>query len=162
MGDLADLHELRARWHRRGAVRALGDSALSLFDLHPRPAALGVFFAADVHGLGDGVGDLRAHSAQRARRRKHCLVRGVHPGAVSAIYYPVSILPRWLQYVAWILPSSHVFEGMRTVMFQHTFPLGHFFAAAGLDVIWLAAGGAVFLLYMRQARRRGALMQMGE
>jgi len=81
---------------------------------------------------------------------------------VSAIYYPVSILPRWLQYVAWILPSSHVFEGMRTVMFQHTFPLGHFFAAAGLDVIWLAAGGAVFLLYMRQARRRGALMQMGE
>jgi ABC-2 type transport system permease protein len=81
---------------------------------------------------------------------------------ISAIYYPVSILPWWLQYVAWCLPSAHVFEGMRAVMFQHTFPLGHFLAAVGLDFVWLAAGGIVFLIFMRQARRRGALMQMGE
>ena len=81
---------------------------------------------------------------------------------VSAIYYPVSILPWWLQYLAWCLPSAHVFEGMRTVMFQHTFPLGHFFAAAGLDAVYLAGGGLVFLYFMRQARQRGALMQMGE
>jgi ABC-2 type transport system permease protein len=81
---------------------------------------------------------------------------------VSAIYYPVSILPWWLQYLAWCLPSAHVFEGMRTVMFQHYFPLGHFIVAVGLDIVWLAAGGIVFLVFMRQARRRGALMQMGE
>ncbi len=81
---------------------------------------------------------------------------------VSAIYYPVSILPVWLQYVAWFLPSSHVFEGMRAVMFKGEFPLDHFFAAAGLDIVYLAAGGMVFLIFMRQARHRGALMQMGE
>jgi ABC-2 type transport system permease protein len=81
---------------------------------------------------------------------------------VSAIYYPVSILPWWLQDVAWCLPSTHVFEGMRTVMFQHRFPLDHFFAAVALDIVWLAAGGIIFLVFMRQARRRGALMQMGE
>jgi hypothetical protein len=31
-----------------------------------------------------------------------------------------------------------------------------------LDVLYLAAGGIVFLIFMRQARKRGALMQMGE
>jgi ABC-2 type transport system permease protein len=81
---------------------------------------------------------------------------------VSCIYYPVSILPWWLQYVAWCLPSTHVFEGMRAVMFHHTFPLHHLVAAAGLDGIFLVGGGIIFLVYMRQARRRGALMQMGE
>jgi ABC-2 type transport system permease protein len=81
---------------------------------------------------------------------------------VSAIYYPVSILPSWLQYVAWALPSAHVFEGMRAIMFQHVFPLDHLVWAAGLDALWLGAGGLVFLLCLRQARRRGALMQMGE
>jgi len=81
---------------------------------------------------------------------------------VSAIYYPVSVLPWWLQYVAWLLPSTHVFEGMRAVMFDHVFRFDHFIAAAVLDALYLACGGIVFLIFMRQARKRGALMQMGE
>ena len=31
----------------------------------------------------------------------------------SAVYYPVAVLPAWLQPVALALPSAHVFEGMR-------------------------------------------------
>ena len=34
---------------------------------------------------------------------------------ISGIYYPVATLPAWLQPAAWALPSSYVFEGMRTV-----------------------------------------------
>ena len=33
----------------------------------------------------------------------------------SAIYYPVSSLPEWLQGLALCLPQTHVFEGMRSV-----------------------------------------------
>jgi ABC-2 type transport system permease protein len=51
---------------------------------------------------------------------------------------------------------------MRAVMFEHRFPLNHLIWAAGLDILYLAGGGLVFLIYMREARRRGALMQMGE
>lgn len=40
---------------------------------------------------------------------------------VSGVYYPISTLPTWLQYVAAVLPSSHVFEGMRAVLFDHIF-----------------------------------------
>ena len=81
---------------------------------------------------------------------------------VSAIYYPVSVLPSWLQPVSWALPSAHIFEGMRAVMFEGVFRLDHFFWAAGLDVLYLAIGGVIFLLSFRRARRSGALLQMGE
>ncbi|MGO8921255.1 MAG: ABC transporter permease [Stellaceae bacterium] len=80
----------------------------------------------------------------------------------SAVYYPLSVLPLWLQHVAYLLPSAHVFEGMRAVMFEHVFRLDHFIAAAALDVVYLMLGGAFFLYAFRRARQRGALLQMGE
>jgi ABC-2 type transport system permease protein len=80
----------------------------------------------------------------------------------SAVYYPLSILPRWLQDAAAFLPSAHVFEGMRAVMFDHVFRLDHFIAAALLDLVYLAVGAIVFLYAFRRARHRGALLQMGE
>jgi ABC-2 type transport system permease protein len=80
----------------------------------------------------------------------------------SAVYYPVATLPRWLQDLALVLPSAHVFEGMRAVMFDHVFRLDHFIAAALLDIVYLAIGAVVFLDAFRRARRRGALLQTGE
>lgn len=80
----------------------------------------------------------------------------------SAVYYPVKVLPHWLQLVAWALPSAHVFEGMRAVMFEHRFDMGHFTAAAILDLVYLGLGGVAFLYAFGVARRRGALLQQGE
>jgi ABC-2 type transport system permease protein len=80
----------------------------------------------------------------------------------SAVYYPVSTLPVWLQWVAWALPAAHVFEGMRAEMFDHVFRLDHLLAAAALDIVYLALGVAAFLYGFRVARRRGALLQTGE
>lgn len=34
----------------------------------------------------------------------------------SAVFYPVSVLPEFLQKIAWFLPLTHVFEGMRHVI----------------------------------------------
>ncbi|HXP06491.1 MAG TPA: ABC transporter permease [Stellaceae bacterium] len=81
---------------------------------------------------------------------------------VSCVYYPVSILPVWLQPVAWSLPQTYVFEGMRTVLFEHVFRTDYFFAAIGLDLVYLAIGIAILFIAFRNARHRGALMQMGE
>ena len=60
------------------------------------------------------------------------------------------------------LPSAHVFEGMRIVMFENRFALDHFAAAAVLDLVYLGLGGAAFLYAFQVARRRGALLQQGE
>ena len=81
---------------------------------------------------------------------------------VSGVYYPIGVLPRWLQFIAEALPSAHVFEGMRGVLLQGEFRWDHFWAAAALDVTYLCLGIALFSLAVRYARRTGALLQMGE
>lgn len=81
---------------------------------------------------------------------------------VSAIYYPVTVLPSWLQPVAFLLPSTHVFEGMRTALFDRLVRLDHLAWAAGLNLAYMGLGVAAFLVAVRVARRRGLLLQMGE
>jgi ABC-2 type transport system permease protein len=81
---------------------------------------------------------------------------------ISGIYYPVATLPDWLQPVAWLLPSAHVFEGMRGVLITHTFSTDLFLGAVLLNIVYLIFGSAFFLLMFRVARRRGLLLQMGE
>ena len=51
---------------------------------------------------------------------------------------------------------------MRAVLFEHVFRTDYFFAAIGLDLVYLALGAAILFLAFRNARRRGALLQMGE
>jgi ABC-2 type transport system permease protein len=81
---------------------------------------------------------------------------------LSCVYYPVSTLPGWLQPFAWALPSTYVFEGMRTVLFTGAFRLDYFVIALVLDLVLIGIGAFIFALAFRDARRRGALLQMGE
>lgn len=81
---------------------------------------------------------------------------------VSGVYYPIAVLPEWLQWVAHAVPASHVFEGMREVLLRHTFSFDLFFTALGLNVLYMIAGVGVYLLAIRHARERGMLLQMGE
>src|SRR3712207_8761664 len=37
---------------------------------------------------------------------------------LACVYYPVSILPSWLQALAWALPPTYVFEGMRALLIR--------------------------------------------
>jgi ABC-2 type transport system permease protein len=81
---------------------------------------------------------------------------------LSCVYYPVSTLPGWLQPFAWALPSTYVFEGMRDVLFAGAFRLDYLAIALALDLVLMALGAFIFVLAFRDARRRGALLQMGE
>lgn len=81
---------------------------------------------------------------------------------VSGIYYPVSVLPDWLRVIADLLPASHVFEGMRAVMFEKIFRIDLFVHAVVLNVFYLALGISVFLGVFRAARQRGLLINVGE
>ena len=81
---------------------------------------------------------------------------------VSAVYYPVSALPEWLQQVAMAIPASHVFEGMRTVLFDKVFDWQQFGMAVLLNGFYLLIAVLVFLGAFEKARERGALLQQGE
>ncbi len=80
----------------------------------------------------------------------------------SGIYYPLSVMPDWLQVVARALPSSHIFEGMRAVLIQDTFRWDLMINAISLNALYLIIGGGTFALFFRAARRRGLILTMGE
>ena len=81
---------------------------------------------------------------------------------ISGIYYPISILPEWLQPIAWALPSAHIFEGMRAVLAEDVFRAKLLINAIMLNVLYIAAGFTIFLYVFRLARIKGFLVQMGE
>jgi len=81
---------------------------------------------------------------------------------LTCVYYPVDVLPAWLQHVAWALPPTYVFEGMRALLIDHAFRADLMLQALGLNVLFFAAGSAAFLSLLKSARRNGALMQGGE
>jgi ABC-2 type transport system permease protein len=88
------------------------------------------------------------------------LMFGILP--LACIYYPVTVLPHWLQYVAWSLPPTYVFEGMRALLSDHVFRADLMLEAFAIKVVLFAASFAIFLALLRSARRHGALLQSGE
>jgi ABC-2 type transport system permease protein len=81
---------------------------------------------------------------------------------ISCIYYPVEVLPAWLQPLAWAFPMVYVFEGMRDVLFDQVFRWDLLAGAVALNAVYLTLGLLSFLWAFRSARRSGALLQMGE
>ncbi len=80
----------------------------------------------------------------------------------TCVYYPVSVLPSWLQVVAWMLPPTYVFEGMRALLIDHVFRADLMVQAFALNAVLFAAGVAIFLVLLRSARREGTLLQGGD
>jgi len=81
---------------------------------------------------------------------------------VSGVYYPIDVLPVWLQAIAAVLPTAHVFEGMRALLLRHEFLWDRFWWAAGLDALYYAIGVLMFRAAVAKARERGSLMSQGE
>jgi ABC-2 type transport system permease protein len=81
---------------------------------------------------------------------------------ISAVYYPVSVLPVWLQYVAYAMPPAYSFEGMRSILLHGAVRYDLMAAGFALNIVYLALGVAMFFHYFRMARRRGSLLQQGE
>jgi ABC-2 type transport system permease protein len=81
---------------------------------------------------------------------------------LTCVYYPVATLPWILQVVAWALPPTYVFEGMRALLIEHTFRIDLMVWALALNAVYFAAAVAAFLKLLDSARRQGSLMQTGE
>jgi ABC-2 type transport system permease protein len=73
----------------------------------------------------------------------------------SAVFYPVSILPLWAQKVAWALPSTYLFEGMRMLIRGEAFPAHYYWASLGLDALYLTGAIALFHHMFQRSRVKG-------
>ena len=81
---------------------------------------------------------------------------------LTCVYYPVALLPGWLQAIAWLLPPTYVFEGLRAELADHVFRLDLMAQAFALNIAYFGIGLATFLALLRSARRQGTLLQLGE
>ena len=88
------------------------------------------------------------------------LMFGMMP--LACVYYPVTVLPHWLQLVAWALPPTYVFEGMRALLMAHVFRADLMADALIINAVLITLSSVVFLTLLRSARRHGSLIQTGE
>jgi ABC-2 type transport system permease protein len=80
---------------------------------------------------------------------------------VSAVFYPVEVLPWFLQPVALSFPTTHVFEGMREVLATGHLTWERLAWAFGLNLVYLAAAGGFFYFMLAMARQKGLLTKLG-
>ena len=81
---------------------------------------------------------------------------------LTCVYYPVAVLPTFMHPIAWALPPTYVFEGMRALLIEHTFRLDLMLEALALNVVLFTATSLAFVALLASARRNGSLMQTGE
>jgi ABC-2 type transport system permease protein len=79
---------------------------------------------------------------------------------LASVFYPVSVLPPWLQSVALSLPCTHIFEGMRAVLAGHGIPWNHIWYALLLNFAWGAVACWFFAANLRHVRKTGLLVKV--
>ena len=80
---------------------------------------------------------------------------------ISAVFYPVSVLPPPMQALAKLCPSSYVFEGMRDILGHKAFEINTLWIAFGLNLVYMVIAGFVFRSFFEQARIKGLLAKYG-
>ena len=81
---------------------------------------------------------------------------------LSGVYYPVTVLPYWMQVISYALPTAYIFEGMRAILRDHAVHWHGLAIAFGLSVVYLVIGFQIFLAFFRSSRRAGSLLGQGE
>jgi ABC-2 type transport system permease protein len=74
---------------------------------------------------------------------------------LSAVWYPVSVMPGWAQSIALALPPAHVFESMRTVLAGGSVPWDRLALALTLDAGYLLLAFAFVRAMFGVFRSRG-------
>lgn len=75
----------------------------------------------------------------------------------AGVFYPVSTLPEWMRAVSYVLPPSHVFEGMRSIVSGGAFSSATLLWSNFLAVGYVFAAAWFFMRIYRHAVRTGLI-----
>ena len=81
---------------------------------------------------------------------------------LGCIYYPIEILPDWLQLIAKLLPLVHLFEEMRSILINDLINIYAVLKACIISFVYFIAGIIIFYYSYSGAKERGTLINMGE
>jgi ABC-2 type transport system permease protein len=77
----------------------------------------------------------------------------------SCVFYPASALPGWLQPLAWALPTTSSFEGMRHILARDNYPWGEFAIGLMCNALYVVAAVIMFRHMFAAARAKGFLVK---
>lgn len=72
-----------------------------------------------------------------------------------AVFYPLDVLPLWAQKIAWMLPPTYIFEGMRQILSGQSFPLCDLAISILLNALFLLAAILFFKGMFEKSRAKG-------
>jgi ABC-2 type transport system permease protein len=75
----------------------------------------------------------------------------------AGVFYPVSTLPQWMQYLSHVLPPSYVFEGMRAIVLGGAVSVRGLFWGGCLAVLYILFGCWLFKRTYQRAVRTGLI-----
>ncbi|HEY4499442.1 MAG TPA: ABC transporter permease [Candidatus Paceibacterota bacterium] len=78
----------------------------------------------------------------------------------SAVFYPVSVLPQVVQWIAYLLPSTYVFEGMRAVIATGTLPSMLLVGAIVSNIIYFVVLCWYFYRSFAAVKVKGKLLKL--
>ena len=81
---------------------------------------------------------------------------------LGCVYYPLSILPDWLQILAKGLPLVYIFEEVRSILINNTVNYSNIISALMLNLIYFTSAVIIFYLSFSGAREKGNLVNIGE
>ena len=81
---------------------------------------------------------------------------------LGCIYYPLEILPFWLQIIAKLLPLVYIFEEMRNILIYDIISYSQILKAIFMSFVYFLIGVFTFYLSYDGAKKRGTLINMGE
>ena len=81
---------------------------------------------------------------------------------LGCIYYPIEILPNWLQIIAKTLPLVHIFEEMRNILINDIISYTKILLAIGISIFYFIFGVIIFYISYAGAKIRGTLINVGE
>ena len=80
----------------------------------------------------------------------------------SCVFYPVHTLPAWAQVISRCLPSTYVFEALRTVLREGSVTWTIWPFIIGLNLLYFTLGIVCFVWFFRRARAAGRLGRLGQ
>ena len=81
---------------------------------------------------------------------------------LGCVYYPLSILPDWLQMLAKGLPLVYIFEEARSILINNTVNYSNITSALALNLVYFTSAVVIFYLAFSGARNKGTLINIGE
>ncbi len=73
----------------------------------------------------------------------------------SAVFYPINVLPAWAQKISWCLPTTYIFEGMRSILATGAFPGHYFWISLALNILYLIGSIYLFFAAFEHSRSKG-------